>query len=67
MGAVPFADPTRVFPERDVELPVQLVLNAPMAAHGCGKFLGGQIAAGDVEPRLDAILIAGLAFPQGDP
>ena len=41
LRAVPFADPTRVFLKRDVELPMQLVFDPPMPAHGFSEFLGG--------------------------
>ena len=36
-GAVPGAQPTLIFPEGNVERPVEPVLNPPMVAHGLGK------------------------------
>ena len=67
LGARAFTEPTGIFPECDVQLPVQLVLDPPMPPHGFREGLSGERTTGKVEARGDLGLRSNLAFPNGDP
>src|SRR5208283_5303588 len=66
--AVALAQPGLVLVEDDVEHPVQLVFDPPMAADGCGGGLGRERRRGDIIAGLEtaAILQLGLAFDPYD-
>ena len=55
-GGVTFAEAGLIFLERHVELPMQLVLDAPVTANGLGEAAGGQLFTEDVVPHFDGLL-----------
>ena len=57
-------DAALVLPERHIQLPVQVVFHAPVAADRDGKFSGSQVAAEDVVAYL-AGLLGVLEPPEG--
>src|SRR5437879_13857942 len=58
LGSVPLADAALVFPKADVELPVQAVLDSPVAPHVSGHPLGiRSLEAADIEASLHTFLL----------
>ena len=54
VGHVPVARATLVFVEGHVEDPMQLILDAPMAANGAGETWAAEITADDEVPHIVA-------------
>ena len=61
-----FANTALVFLKRHVELPVQMVLNAPVVTHHLGKAASREIPAENVVADLVALLAAALRLAQGN-
>src|SRR6266581_6640145 len=58
LGSVPLADAALVFPEADIELPVQPILDPPMAPHIAGDPLSVRASeAADIKASLHALLL----------
>ena len=55
-GSVAFAEAGLVFLKRHVQLPMQLVLDAPVTANSFGEAAGGELFAEDVVPYFDGLL-----------
>src|SRR3984957_3514749 len=62
-----FSDAALVFLKRHIELPMQAVLNSPMAAHGFGKATRGKILAEDIVTDLVAFLAIADSGTNDDP
>ena len=55
-GRVTFAETGLVFLKRHVQLPMQLVLDAPVTADGFGEAAGSELLAEDVVPHFGGLL-----------
>ena len=61
----PISQPALILAKRDVEAPVQCILDAPMAANGSSKPPNAQPKRADKEPHILACLLAMAAGPNG--
>ncbi len=59
------AEAALVFLKRHVQLPMQLVLDAPVTANRFGKAAGGELLAQDVVPRFDGLLPVASCLIEG--
>ena len=64
---VALAEAALIFLKRDVELPMQTVLNAPVAAHGRGETMRRQVLVENVVADFVAVLAVPLGVADGDP
>src|SRR5512134_3273693 len=62
-----FPDAALIFPERHVELPMQIVFDAPMIPHGLGKTLSREIPAEDVVADFEVVLAIPPGVAENDP